>query len=114
MKLLDLLAEALSAEKEAALRDKYVQVTNTEDPMAKRMIDPSKISEREFKALLDIDQTPNGTYMNWILPRYVKLDRTERKRFFEDHNLKYFLLFAKQLKQTRLFDTLLDFCYNLE
>jgi hypothetical protein len=106
MKLLDLLAEALSAEKEAALRDKYVQVVDKEDPMARRMspemMDPTKISEREFKALLDIDQTPNGTYMNWILPRYVKLDRTERKRFFEDeHNeqVKNLLAFFEKNKQ---------------
>ena len=85
MRLLHLLAEALSAEKEAALRNKFVQVKDKENPMA--AMDPSKISEKEFKALLDIDETPNGTYLNWIIPRYVKLDRTERKRFFEDgHN----------------------------
>jgi len=100
MRLLDLLAEALSQEKEAALRDKFVQVKDKENPMAG--MDPNKISEKEFKALLDIDQTPNGTYMNWILPRYVKMDRTERQRFFEDgHNeqVKELLVFFDKNKQ---------------
>jgi hypothetical protein len=106
VKLLSILSEALSQEKEAALRDKYVQVVDKEDPMTKRMgsemMDPTKISEKEFKALLDIDQTPNGTYMNWLIPRYVKLDRTERKRFFDDnHNevVKELLGFFDKNKQ---------------
>ena len=85
MKLLDLLAEAISAEKEQALRSKFVQDKDT--PKGMGSMDPNKISEKEFKALIDIDETPNGTYLNWIIPRYVKMDRTERKRFFEDgHN----------------------------
>ena len=82
MRLLNILAEALSAEKEAALRNKFVQVVDKDAPKGMVPMDPSKVSEKEFKALLDIDQTPNGTYLNWIIPRYVKLDRTERKRFF--------------------------------
>ena len=100
MRLLHLLAEALSAEKEAALRNKFVQVKDKENPMAG--MDPNKISEKEFKALLDIDETPNGTYLNWIIPRYVKMDRTERQRFFNDgHNeqVKELLVFFDKNKQ---------------
>ena len=99
MRLLHLLAEALSAEKEAALRSKFVQVKDKENPMA--AMDPNKISEKEFKALLDIDETPNGTYLNWIIPRYVKMDRTERQRFFNDgHNeqVKELLVFFDKNK----------------
>lgn len=96
MKLLDLLAEAISAEKEKALRDKFVQVVDKDTPKGMVPFEPNKISDKEFKALLDIDQTPNGTYLNWLITRYVKLDRSERKRFFEDgHNeeVKELLLF---------------------
>jgi len=96
MKLLDLLAEAISAEKEKALRDKFVQVVDKDAPKGMAPFEPNKISDKEFKALLDIDQTPNGTYLNWLITRYVKLDRSERKRFFEDgHNeeVKELILF---------------------
>ena len=102
MRLLNILAEALSAEKEAALRNKFVQVVDKDAPKGMVPMDPNKVSEKEFKALLDIDQTPNGTYLNWIIPRYVKLDRTERKRFFEDgHNeeIKALLPFFDKNKQ---------------
>ena len=100
MRLLYLLAEALSAEKEAALKQKFVQVKDKENPMAG--MDPNKISEKEFKALLDIDETPNGTYLSWIIPRYVKMDRTERQRFFNDgHNeqVKELFVFFDKNKQ---------------
>jgi hypothetical protein len=81
MRLLDLLAEALSQEKENALRDKFV--VGAEE----KGFQPNKLTEKEFKAVLAIDESPNGKYLNWILPRYVKLDRTERARFFQDgHN----------------------------
>jgi hypothetical protein len=81
MRLLDLLAEALSAEKESTLRDKFVVGPD------EKGFQPNKITEKEFNALLAIDESPNGKYLNWILPRYVKLDRTERARFFQDgHN----------------------------
>jgi hypothetical protein len=102
MKLLNILAEALSAEKEAALRAKFVNKKNKDDETQPEERDPNKISDKEFKALLDIDETPNGTYLNWIIPRYVKLDRTERKRFFEDgHNeeVKLLLPFFDRNKQ---------------
>lgn len=102
MKLLDLLAEALSAEKEKALRDKFVQQKDPNTPREMMPFEPNKISEKEFKALLDIDETPNGVYLNWIIPRYVKLDRTERKRFFDDgHNeqIKELLPFFDKNKQ---------------
>ena len=102
MKLLNILAEALSAEKEAALRAKFVNKKSKDDETQPEERDPNKISDKEFKALLDIDETPNGTYLNWIIPRYVKLDRTERKRFFEDgHNeeVKTLLPFFDRFKQ---------------
>jgi hypothetical protein len=102
MKLLNILAEALSAEKEAALKAKFVNKKSKDDETQPEERDPNKISEKEFKALLDIDETPNGTYLNWIIPRYVKLDRTERKRFFEDgHNeeVKSLLPFFDRFKQ---------------
>ena len=102
MKLLNLLAEALSAEKEKALRDKFVQVVDKDVPKGMVTFEPNKISDKEFKALVDIDQTPNGTYLNWLIPRYVKLDRTERKRFFDDgHNeeVKVLLPFFDKNKQ---------------
>lgn len=102
MRLLDLLAEAISAEKEAALKNKFVQTVDKDAPKGMGSIDPNKISEKEFKALVDIDETPNGTYLNWLIPRYVKLDRTERKRFFEDgHNeeVKALLPFFDKNKQ---------------
>jgi len=102
MKLLNLLAEALSAEKEKALRDKFVQVVDKNVPKGMVTFEPNKISDKEFKALVDIDSTPNGTYLNWLIPRYVKLDRTERKRFFDDgHNeeIKVFLPFFDKNKQ---------------
>lgn len=102
MKLLNLLAEALSAEKEKALRDKFVQVVDKDVPKGMTTFEPNKISDKEFKALVDIDQTPNGTYLNWLIPRYVKLDRTERKRFFDDgHNeeVKALLPFFDKNKQ---------------
>jgi hypothetical protein len=102
MKLLNILAEALSTEKEAALRAKFVNKKNKDDETQPEERDPNKISDKEFKALLDIDETPNGTYLNWIIPRYAKLDRTERKRFFEDgHNeeVKLLLPFFDRFKQ---------------
>ena len=102
MKLLNILAEALSAEKEAALKAKFVNKKSKDDETQPAENDPNKISEKEFKALLDIDETPNGTYLNWIIPRYAKLDRTERKRFFEDgHNeaIKILLPFFDRFKQ---------------
>jgi hypothetical protein len=102
MRLLDLLAEAISAEKEKALRDKFVQVVDKDAPKGMAPFEPNKISEKEFKALVDIDQSPNGAYLNWLIPRYVKLDRTERKRFFEDgHNeeVKNFIPFFDKNKQ---------------
>jgi hypothetical protein len=102
MKLLNLLAEALSAEKEKALRDKFVQVVDKDVPKGMVTFEPNKISDKEFKALVDIDSTPNGTYLNWLIPRYVKLDRTERKRFFDDgHNeeVKVLLPFFDKNKQ---------------
>ena len=109
MKLLNLLAEALSAEKEKALRDKFVQVVDKNVPKGMATFEPNKISDKEFKALVDIDETPNGTYLNWIIPRYVKLDRTERKRFFEDgHNeevkalLPYFDRFKQRIKKLNI------------
>jgi len=124
VKLLDILAEALSAEKEQALRSKFVQQIDKDTPRGMVSIDPTKITEKEFKALLDIDKTPNGTYLNWIIPRYVKLDRTERKRFFDDsHNevvkelLGFFDKNKQQLKKVvdnfqadiNLYKTLADF-----
>jgi hypothetical protein len=102
MKLLNILAEALSAEKEAALRAKFVNKKSKDDETQPEERDPNKISDKEFKALLDIDETPNGNYLNWIIPRYAKLDRTERKRFFEDgHNeeVKSLLPFFDRNKQ---------------
>ena len=109
MRLLDLLAEAISAEKEAALKAKFVQPVDKDAPKGMGSTDPNKISEKEFKALVDIDETPNGTYLNWIIPRYVKLDRTERKRFFEDgHNeevkelLPYFDRFKQRIKKLNI------------
>lgn len=100
MKLLDLLAEALSAEKENALRDKFV--VGAEE----KGFQPNKITKKEFNALLAIDESPNGKYLNWILPRYVKMDRTERARFFQDgHNeevkngLEWFEKNAKRAKK---------------
>jgi len=88
VKLLDILAEAISAEKEQALRDKFVQEKGKTDQGIPFVgTDPNKISEKEFKELLAIDETPNGTYLNWIILRYSKLNPTERKRFFNDeHN----------------------------
>ena len=109
MKLLDLLAEAISAEKEKALRDKFVQVVDKDAPKGMVPFEPNKITDKEFKALVDIDQTPNGSYLNWIITRYVKLDRTERKRFFEDqHNeqvkelLPYFDRFKQRIKKLNI------------
>jgi hypothetical protein len=102
VKLLDILAEAISADKEQALRNKFVQVIDKETPRGMVSLDPTKITEPEFKKLLAIDETPNGTYLNWIIPRYVKLDRTERKRFFDDeHNevVKELLGFFDKNKQ---------------
>ena len=61
MKLLNILAEALSAEKEAALKAKFVNKKSKDDETQPEERDPNKISEKEFKALLDIDETPNGT-----------------------------------------------------
>ena len=54
MKLLNILAEALSAEKEAALKAKFVNKKSKDDETQPEERDPNKISEKEFKALLDI------------------------------------------------------------
>jgi hypothetical protein len=88
MKLLDLLAEALNAEKEAALKAKFVNPpASKDDPMGMNAGDPRKISEKEFKILVDSDPTSNGSYLQWMLNKYTALDRTERKRFIQDgHN----------------------------
>ena len=109
MRLLDLLAEAISQEKEQALKAKFVQPVDKDAPKGMGSTDPNKISDKEFKALLDIDETPNGTYLNWIIPRYVKLDRTERARFFNDgHNeevkelLPYFDRFKQRIKKLNI------------
>jgi hypothetical protein len=103
MKLLDLLAEALNAEKEAALKAKFVNPSTSKDePMGMNMGDPRKISEREFKTLVDSDPTANGNYLQWMLTRYTALDRTERKRFIQDgHNesVKELLTFFDRFKQ---------------
>lgn len=103
VKLLDILAEAISADKEQALRSKFVQEKGKTDQGTPFVgTDPNKISEKEFKKLLAIDETPNGTYLNWIIPRYVKLSREERKRFFDDeHNerIKELLPFFDKNKQ---------------
>jgi hypothetical protein len=81
MKLLDLLAEAISQEKQDALKAKFV-VGADEKGFA-----PNKMTQKEFDQILKIDDSPNGKYLNWLLPRYAKLDRTERARFFKDgHN----------------------------
>ena len=103
MKLLDLLTEALNAEKEAALKAKFVNPPASKDePMGMNMGDPKKISEREFKTLVDSDPTANGNYLQWMLTRYTALDRTERKRFIQDgHNesVKELLTFFDRFKQ---------------
>jgi len=103
MKLLDLLAEALSAEKEAALKAKFVNPPAPKDePMSMNMGDPRKISEREFKILVDSDPTANGNYLQWMLNKYIALDRNERKRFIQDgHNesVKELLTFFDRFKQ---------------
>jgi len=103
MKLLDLLAEALNAEKEAALKAKFVNPPASKDePMGMNAGDPRKISEREFKTLVDSDPTANGNYLQWMLTRYTALDRNERKRFIQDgHNesVKELLAFFDRFKQ---------------
>jgi hypothetical protein len=81
MRLLDLLAEALSAEKQQALKDKFVV------GVEEKGFQPNKMTQKEFDLILKIDESPNGKYLNWLLPRYAKLDRTERARFIKDgHN----------------------------
>ena len=103
MKLLDLLAEALNAEKEAALKAKFVNLPLSKDePMSMIVGDPKKISEKEFKTLVNSDPTANGNYLQWMLTRYTALDRTERKRFIQDgHNeqIKELLIFFDRFKQ---------------
>lgn len=103
MKLLDLLAEALSAEKEAALKAKFVNPPIPKDaPRGIDMGDPRKISEKEFQTLVNSDPTPNGNYLQWMLNKYTALDRTERKRFIQDgHNeqVKELLTFFDRFKQ---------------
>jgi hypothetical protein len=100
MRLLDLLAEALSQEKQDALKNKFV--VGAEE----KGFQPNKMTEKEFNLILKIDESPNGKYLNWILPRYAKLDRTERARFFQDgHNeevkngLEWFEKNAKRVKK---------------
>jgi hypothetical protein len=100
MKLLDLLAEALSQEKEIALKDKFV--VGAEE----KGFQPNKMTQKEFDLILKIDESPNGKYLNWLLPRYAKLDRTERARFIKDgHNeevksgLEWFEKNSKRVKK---------------
>ena len=100
MKLLDLLAEAISQEKENALKDKFI--VGAEE----KGFQPNKMTQKEFDLILKIDESPNGKYLNWLLPRYAKLDRTERARFIKDgHNeevksgLEWFEKNSKRVKK---------------
>jgi hypothetical protein len=100
MRLLDLLAEAISQEKQQALKDKFV--VGAEE----KGFQPNKMTQKEFDLILKIDESPNGKYLNWLLPRYAKLDRTERARFIKDgHNeevkngLEWFEKNAKRVKK---------------
>ena len=101
--LLSILSEALSQEKEAALKAKFVNPPIPKDaPRGIDMGDPKKISEKEFKTLVNSDPTANGNYLQWMLIRYTALDRTERKRFIQDgHNeqVKELLIFFDRFKQ---------------
>jgi hypothetical protein len=100
IKLLYILSESLSSEKENALKNKFV--VGAEE----KGFQPNKITQEEFDLILKIDGSSNGKYLNWLLPRFAKLGKTERLRFIEDgHNeevksgLEWFEKNAKRVKK---------------
>jgi len=83
MKLVDLLLENQREQTVNKLKKDFVQIRDKENPIP---MDPNKVSEKEFQALVDIDPTQDGSYLKWLFTRYMRLDRSERQRFFNDNH----------------------------
>jgi hypothetical protein len=86
---LDLLLENQREQITNKLQKDFVQVNDKEkslsmDPNKMSEMDPNKMSEKEFKALTQVDPSKDGSYLRWLVMRYIRMNRNERQRWFQD------------------------------
>jgi len=77
----DILLENQREQITNKLQKDFVQINDKKTSLSK---DPNKMNEKEFKALVQVDPSKDGSYLRWLVMRYIRMDRNERQRWFQD------------------------------